>query len=314
MPEPVFGLKSSLSQHSFFLRRVLENLKSVWKMPRVSLRSPLSASGAPIHLLEDGPNADFAAQLSSTGVHVLLIVGLILVLTHPRVTQEPPNGRESGVFKRLIYPAPMPTHADATGSLGTSGNSGGHDVLPPTAGEPAPLSRIVLAPPRLPDGRQHVLEVQSAVFDADAPELTPPVKNPGLPWMKDKNGSNGPGKNGIGDGPGHGMGTGPGDGEGVGNEPGIYGIVAAPVACKICPDPLYSDEARKAKLQGHITLRVLVGADGRAKEIQVVHGLGMGLDENAIGAVRGWQFVAAKDATRRPVASWITIETVFRLF
>jgi len=84
--------------------------------------------------------------------------------------------------------------------------------------------------------------------------------------------------------------------------------------CRICPDPLYSDEARKAKMQGHITLRVLVGADGRAREIQVVHGLGMGLDENAIGAVRSWQFVAAKDAARRPVASWITIETVFRLF
>jgi len=52
------------------------------------------------------------------------------------------------------------------------------------------------------------LEVQSAVFDADAPELTPPVKNPGLPWMKDKNGSNGPGQNGIGDGHEHGMGVG----------------------------------------------------------------------------------------------------------
>jgi len=54
MPEPVFGLKSSLSQHSSFLRRVLENFESIWKMPRVSLRSPLSANGAPIHLLEDG--------------------------------------------------------------------------------------------------------------------------------------------------------------------------------------------------------------------------------------------------------------------
>src|SRR5258708_7828610 len=251
MPEPVLGLKSSLSQHSSFLRRVLENLESVWKMPRVSLRSPLGANGAPIHLLEDRPNSDLAAQLSSTGVHVLLFVGLIMVLTHQRVTQEPPNGRESGVFKRLLYPAPMQTHADATGSLGTSGNSGGNEVPARRAGEPVPLSRIVLAPPRLPDGRQHVLEVQSAVFDADAPELTPPVKNPGLPWMKDKNGSNGPGKNGIGDGDEHGMGIGAGDGEGLRTEPGIYGVVAAPVMCRICPGPLYLDYARKAKLQGH---------------------------------------------------------------
>src|SRR5260221_4836790 len=177
MPEPVFGLKSSLSQQSSFLRRVLEHFESIWKMPRVSLRSPLSANGAPIHLLEDRPNSDIAAQLSSTGIHVLLFVGLILVLTHVRVTQEPPNGRESGVFKRLLYPTPTQAHADATGSLGTSGNSGGHDVLAPTAGEPVPLSRIVLAPPRLPDGRQHVLEGQSAGFQAESAEVMPRREN-----------------------------------------------------------------------------------------------------------------------------------------
>ena len=38
------------------------------------------------------------------------------------------------------------------------------------------------------------------------------------------------------------------------------------------------------------------------------------LDENAVRAVRGWQFIPAKDAARRPVATWITIATVFRLF
>jgi periplasmic protein TonB len=86
------------------------------------------------------------------------------------------------------------------------------------------------------------------------------------------------------------------------------------VVCRYCPAPSYSDEARKAKLQGHVTLRVLVGAEGRVKDVQLVHGLGLGLDENAIHAVRGWQFVPAMDAARRPVATWITIETVFRLF
>jgi len=61
-------------------------------------------------------------------------------------------------------------------------------------------------------------------------------------------------------------------------------------------------------------MQVLVGADGRAKQIQVTRGLGLGLDENAVNAVRTWQFIPAKDRARRPVASWITIETLFRLY
>ena len=314
MPDPALGLWSALSQQRSYFRRIRENLKSVWNMPHISPHSPLAANGMPIHLLDVPQHGSFLAQAGSTSVHILLFAGLIFMLTHPARPQKPPHGTEPIPLGRLVYPASAPTRMDDTGSLGSSGNSGGHDVLPPTSGQMAPLSRVVLAQPRLPDGREHALEVQSAVFDADAPEFAPPVKNPGLPWMKDKNGSNGPGQNGIGDGREHGMGTGPGDGEGVGNERGIYGNVAAQVVCRICPDPLYSDEARKSKLQGRVTLRVLVGADGRAKDVQIIHGLGMGLDENAVSAVRGWQFIPAKDAARRPVASWITIETVFRLF
>jgi TonB family protein len=69
-----------------------------------------------------------------------------------------------------------------------------------------------------------------------------------------------------------------------------------------------------AKVQGLVTMRVLVGADGRVKDVQLTRGIGLGLDENAVRAVRGWQFIPAKDAERHPVATWITIETFFRLF
>jgi periplasmic protein TonB len=90
--------------------------------------------------------------------------------------------------------------------------------------------------------------------------------------------------------------------------------VASQVICRVCPDPRYSEEARKTKLQGLVLLSVLVGADGRAKEVRVIRGLGMGLDENAIEAVRNCQFIPAKDASRHPVASWIKVETIYRLF
>jgi protein TonB len=67
-------------------------------------------------------------------------------------------------------------------------------------------------------------------------------------------------------------------------------------------------------MQGTVTLRVLVGTDGRASEIRVIRGVGYGLEERAVQTVRGWKFTPARDAARRPIAVWVTIEAVFRLF
>ena len=84
--------------------------------------------------------------------------------------------------------------------------------------------------------------------------------------------------------------------------------------CVICPYPIYTDEARHVKVQGTVTLRVLVGTDGRAAQIRVVSGVGYGLEERAEQTVRGWKFKPAIDAARRPVPAWVTIEAVYRLF
>jgi TonB family protein len=58
----------------------------------------------------------------------------------------------------------------------------------------------------------------------------------------------------------------------------------------------------------------LVNGDGRAAQIRIVQGIGFGLDERAAEAVRGWKFIPARDASRRSVPTWVTIEAVFRLF
>jgi protein TonB len=63
-----------------------------------------------------------------------------------------------------------------------------------------------------------------------------------------------------------------------------------------------------------VTLQVLVGSDGRASQIRIVRGIGLGLDERAEQVIRGWKFVPAHDAARRIVPAWITVEAVFRLF
>jgi TonB family protein len=131
--------------------------------------------------------------------------------------------------------------------------------------------------------------------------------------------SNGPGSGGgIGSGtgggvgPGNGPGFGPGSGGGAGG--GVFhvggGISAPLLLFKV--EPEYSEEARKAKYQGTVTLYVEIDPSGRAQNIKVVRSLGLGLDERAMEAVKKWKFKPGyKDG--RPVTVAATVEVNFRL-
>jgi len=75
----------------------------------------------------------------------------------------------------------------------------------------------------------------------------------------------------------------------------------------------YSTEARSASFEGICVLRLIVGPDGKPRDIKVARTLGMGLDEKAIEAVRTWTFEPArKDG--KPVAVLINVEVNFRLY
>lgn len=132
--------------------------------------------------------------------------------------------------------------------------------------------------------------------------------------MPDKTNSGGPGSNGIGAGKYGGMGDreGPGGGEGDSDE--ANSRAASLPTCLICPYPVYTDEARHVKMQGTVTLRVLVGADGKADDIRVLRGVGFGLEERAVQTVRGWKFNAARDVNHNAVPAWVIVEAVFRLY
>jgi TonB family protein len=134
----------------------------------------------------------------------------------------------------------------------------------------------------------------------------------------------GPASNGVGSGGGIGAGSGTGigigSGGGVGQGSGggygggvfkVGGGVAAPVPI-YKPEPEFTEEARRAKHQGTVMLALIVGPDGRTRDIRVVRKLGMGLDEKAIESARQWKFQpATKDG--RPVAVNINIEVDFTL-
>jgi TonB family protein len=79
------------------------------------------------------------------------------------------------------------------------------------------------------------------------------------------------------------------------------------------PDPEYSEKARKAGVEGAVLLKVKVTETGEVADLQVVKGLGSGLDEKAMDAVRRWKFKPGlKDGS--PVASEINVEASFHLY
>src|SRR6266568_3382026 len=93
---------------------------------------------------------------------------------------------------------------------------------------------------------------------------------------------------GVGDK--HGDGAGDGDaGEGITGRTRIQGPVLPPVLL-LKVEPEYTEEARRAKLQGTVMLRIEVNERGQAQNISVRQSLGLGLDERAMEAVQRWKF------------------------
>lgn len=94
--------------------------------------------------------------------------------------------------------------------------------------------------------------------------------------------------------------------------PVVHGV-GFPV-CIFCPNPQYSEEAVKSKYQGVVLLLATITADGRVTNIRVSRGLGVGLDEMAIAAVRTWRFKPALGPDGKPVTVNAPIEVTFRLY
>jgi protein TonB len=62
-----------------------------------------------------------------------------------------------------------------------------------------------------------------------------------------------------------------------------------------------------------VVLRVVITTDGRATNIQVVNGPGMGLEDNAVAAVRTWRFKPATGPNGTPVAVVTLLQVKFSL-
>jgi TonB family protein len=197
----------------------------------------------------------------------------------------------------------------------SGGGGGRRSPLPVSQGKlPKPSLRQFTPPEVVATNPNPKLTIEPSITappDVALPQIASdnygdPLGKLGLP-------SGGPGSHGgLGSGSSTGVGSDSGTGVwGSGSAYRIGGAVSAPVLLyKV--EPEYSEEARKAKYQGVVVLRVVVDSTGRVVNPQVIRSLGLGLDEKAIEAVRRWKFrPGSKDG--KPVPVIAEIEVSFRL-
>jgi protein TonB len=252
----------------------------------------------------------------SAAVHVALIA--VVATVGVLANRKPWAPRATSVVVTDISPYMLPPSSEVNRG---GGGGGDRDKKAESKGSLPRFSREQVAPPAIVvRNEEPKLPEQPTVVGP--PQLTMPITsqlgNPlaaALEPPSNGTGSGGGMSSGAGGGIGSGTGPGVGPGRGGGVGGGVFrvgGGVSAPRAI-YAPDPQYSDEARRAKYQGTVVLWVVIGPDGRPRDLNVVRTLGMGLDEKALEAVRQWRFEPAmKDG--HPVAVEVNIEVSFRLY
>src|ERR1700674_4173876 len=260
--------------------------------------------------------------LGSTAVHVLAVIVIIGgTMLGRRVVQQITKPHE---VVTLIAPDDIPPLPPSKTQAGGGGGGGDRDKFQAPKGKLPKLAMEQITPPMMVVRNDHpklaveptvVIPPEVHLAMNNMPNLGDPMSR--LPSGPPSNGTGSGSGIGSGSGGGVGVGTGPGVGQGHGGGIGggvfrVGGGVSAPRPT-YQPDPEYSEEARKAKYQGTSVLSLIVGADGRTRDIKIARSLGLGLDEKAIEAVKQWKFdPAMRDG--KPVAVEISVEIDFHLY
>jgi len=206
--------------------------------------------------------------------------------------------------------APPPKAPPKAVSMG--GGGGQRGPTPVTKGTPPKFADQQIVPPKAPpleEPKIHIaptIEVQKDLKMASSiPQIG--VANSPLVGMSMGNGR------GTGLGSGNGSGLGPGSGGNTGGGPRrIGGGVSAPVLI-FSVEPEFSEEARKAKVAGNVLVNLYVGTNGNPSHVRVIRGVGMGLDEKAVEAVRQYKFKPAME-NGKPVLVELNVEVNFQIF
>ena len=76
--------------------------------------------------------------------------------------------------------------------------------------------------------------------------------------------------------------------------------------------PKYPQEARDARMEGFVILQAVIDKTGNVSGVEVLRGLGLGLDEAAVDAVKQWRYTPTY-YDGEPVEVILTVNVVFQL-
>jgi protein TonB len=250
------------------------------------------------------PKRDARSTAAAVLVHAAAIA-LVFWLSAMRMGLIAP--KRATEVTAISTPPPMPMAKSVMG-----GGGGQRGPTPVTKGQMPKFAETQITPPakleepkiKMPDA---TIEVQKDLKMANdnLPNLGDPRST--LMGMSMGNGS------GSGLGAGNGSGLGPGSGGNFGG--GIRhvgGGVSAPVPIYEV-EPEFSEEARKAKFMGVVTVNLIVDTKGMPQNVHVLRGVGMGLDQKAVEAVEQYRFRPAMEAGK-PVPVQLNVEVNFQIF
>ncbi len=210
----------------------------------------------------------------------------------------------------LDVPPPPPVAPKAEKIGGGGGQKG---PAPVTQGHLPKLAQTQIVPPMAPPLQKAKLEIEpTVVVQPDLKMANNTLPDMGAPNSNLKGFSMGNG-NGSGIGSGNGNGIGPGSGGNTGGGPMHIGGSVRPPSVLYSVEPEFSEEARKAKFSGNVQVYLWVDEQGMPSHVRVVRGVGMGLDEKAVEAVRQYKFKPALQ-NGKPVKVDLYIDVNFQIF
>jgi periplasmic protein TonB len=283
--------------------------RSLWSSVREfvwpSKLPPLVLESQPVAVIDRmAGRRDFRSTAWAVGAHALaiLLIGY-LVKTHVRFAAPVKTMQVT----ELAAPPQAPPKTAAMG-----GGGGQRGPTPVTKGTPPKFADTQIVPPKVspvdpPKIKiEPTIEVQKDVKMASSiPQIG--IASSPIVGMSMGNGS------GTGLGAGNGSGVGPGSGGNTGGGPKrIGGGVSAPVLV-YSVDPEFSEEARRAKTAGNVMVSLWVDEKGNPSHVRVIRGVGMGLDEKALAAVKQYRFRPAME-NGKPVTVELNVEVTFTIF
>ena len=272
-------------------------------------------------------SAGLPIAFSST-VHACVVAASLILTTVGLTPASPPEELvQEKIPLRLVFIA-------TPGPGGGGGGGGLKQRTPPPKAERKGTARLssplparkapdpIVAVEKPPEPKPEVLKAEP-LKPVVAPVATAPADTRDragvLEQTPAESQSRGPGEgggvgsgSGTGLGEGDGSGIGPGSGGGTGGGPYRPGSGITPPRLLREVKPDYTEEARQRNIEGEVELEIVVRRDGSVGDIRLIDGLGYGLNERAIAAVRQWRFSPAQ---RRGAAVDVLVEVAveFRL-